>query len=338
MIRIKHHVVGYNRAIGQAFFLNTSLFGAALLISLFLFSRQAFISGVLASLIGYAYSCRYSTPRVLKDTGLIALNGFFLGIAMASLYRESVPYYFCLVMGALLLPLVTKASYEVLQHWKLSPLIVPYILAVWTLWSCHRGIGLELQPTAWPEHIASLPAYHPQWSLVYRLAWAVFESMGRLLFIPDPRFGALVLVLIAAFSPRRAIFFFLGTVIATVMAWYLTQSASAWEYGYFSFCAGLIGLGMASMPEKFSCRTILLFCAVSAVFTVAISRFLGQLQLPVLSTPYVATLWLALLSRTPRVSMSWAPSKRGYAQLLQGPEVSLDQMAHVDQPVPEKAA
>jgi urea transporter len=69
-------------------------------------------------------------------------------------------------------------------------------------------------------------------------------------------------------------------------------------------------LGLASLPERLRSATIILFCALSAVLTLAIHQLFVGPALPVLSVPYVITLWIALLSRGPRVNLSWASEAR----------------------------
>lgn len=322
MNQIKYHVISFLRAISETFFFDNAYFGAGILFLFLLFDRDFFLFGLIAALIGYLYSINYHTPKILKDFGLITINGFFFGIAMASLFQKTPVFYFCLMVGAFGIPLVTKAVFEVVQHWKLSPFVVPYILVVWVIWLSGHGAALELKPERWPDTISYLPSLHPGWFTPIRMVIAVFQSMGRLLFLPNPMFGAGILVLVTVFSPRRGAYFLLGTVVATLVAYVMSAGSASWEYGYFSFSAGLIGLGLASFPEKFTFKTILLFCMLSSILTMAIDQFLNGLHLPTLSVPYVVTLWIAFLSRVPQLSVSWAPARSlvGGPQLLQGPE------------------
>lgn len=296
----------YFENIGQAFFLKNSYFGAALLALFLVFDRHFFICGVAASLICFLYTVASSTPKILKDSGLITLNGFFFGIAMASLFHLTPLAYLCLFLGALSLPLLTKATFEVLQHWKLSPFVFPYILAIWVVWLCGSGAALELRRDLWPEIIATLPPVHPDWPFWQVMGWSTLQGMGRLLFLPDSLFGLSVLALVTVFSPRRAIFFLLGTALASGLASLLSGGTAAWQYGFFSYSAGLVALGLAASPEKLGWKTILLTSAISAILTMAAYSFFGGLKLPVLSLPYIVSMWVALLSRIPRVNLSWA--------------------------------
>jgi urea transporter len=298
----------YLEDIGQSLFLKNAFFGAALLLLFLVFDPHAFIYGVIASLIGYIYTLRNSTPKALKDSGLITLNGFFFGIAMASLFQESPLAYLCLAVGALTIPIATKASFEVLQHWKLSPYVVPYALSIWMIWLCAGCLSLQVRHDLWPEVIATLPPLHSDWPLWHVLLEAAGQSIGRLLFLPNTYFGLTVLALVTLFSPRRGLFLLIGTTIATLLAALVSTDGFAWEYGFFSFCGGLVALALAASPEKISVSTILFFCLLSCFLTIASDQFMRELRLPLLSLPYILTMWLVGLSRVPRVNMSWKRS------------------------------
>jgi urea transporter len=301
MKKMTHHFSEFMKSISQTFFFRQAYFGAGLLLLFLYFSPGLFVSGLAAALVGYVYTVRYPTQKLLRDSGLVTINGFFFGIALASQYRPSPAFYLCLVLGALSIPLLTKAAFEVLQHWKLSPLIISYILAIWV-------ISLCLPARMHPAH-AALPE---EWGWYPRIAVASFRSMGRLLFVDDALFGVSLLGLISLFSPRRGLYFLAGTVIATCTACLMSPS---WEYGEYGYSAGLIGLGLASFPEKHGLRRILLFCAISSILTMAMDQFLKDIAsgqplphaLPLLSLPYVLTLWLARLGQGPRISLSWNP-------------------------------
>jgi urea transporter len=312
MNSLTRHAQEYFKAISQAFFFRNAYFGFAVLVLFLVFDRYSFICGVSGSLVGYVYSVRYSTPKLLRDWGLITINGLFFGIAMASLFQMTPILIVCVVIGALSIPLFTKSCFEVLQHWKLSPVVAPYLFTVWMIWLSGRQLALQLKPMAWPELIATLPSQHPQWSLGLRLCSSTLEGMGRLLFLPNPLFGLALLLLILSFSPRRAIYFLLGTASGTIVSYLMSRNSFAWEYGYFNYSAGLVGLGLASFPQMFASSTILLFCVLSCFMTMAAEQILGLMHLPALSVPYVVTMWFAMLSRIPRVSVSWSTSNTRY--------------------------
>ncbi len=307
MNSIKRHSMAYLRAISQTFFLENALFGALLLTLFLVFRPDLFVSGLAASLAGYVYSVRYSTPTTLRAFGLIPVNGFFFGIAMAALFEPSPEYYLCVLLGALAVPPMTKAVHEILQHWKLSPFIIPYIIVVW-LFSLYASSGLEgLQPNpfALVAEPSALSVYLDSRQYLSFLL-PVLLSTGRLLFLPDATFGLAALALLVAFSPKRGGAFLLGTLLAVALFRIPAAGGSSWQEGTLTFSAGLVGLALASFPEKFRPRTLVLFCVLSSLVTIAAGTLLSRLQLPILSLPYVLTVWLATLSRTPRVSLSWA--------------------------------
>jgi len=307
---LKNHVKLFLKNIGQSFFLNNAYFGAIFLLLLMYFDYHLFIYGLLGSLIAYAYTLRSSTQVILKDSGVITINGFFFGIAMASFFQESPVFLFSFLLGAALMPLVVKATFEVLQHWRMSPLIIPYILVVWLICLCGHGPGMELNPSsAWPNSIHHLASSHLEGEIASRIFQAVCLSMSRVLFVSNMNFGFAIFALITLFSPRRGFYFLSGTLLATLVSYALSADSAIWEHGYFSYSAGLIGLGLASFPENFSWQTIFGFCMFSSFLTIASEHYLDSQGLPTLSLPYVITFWLAQLGRTPRVSLSWAPKK-----------------------------
>ncbi len=309
MKNLKTHARRFLEDISQSFFFQNAYFGLALLSALGLFNLDLFVHALFPALIGYAVSIRTSTPKALKDSGLLTINCFFLGLAMTSLYEKSATFYFCLLLGSLSIPFLTKSAHEILQHWKLSPFIFPYIVAVWTIRLCDHEAKLRVKPiSAFHDTIFRLPRLSPYWVTAVRAFESSCLGVGRILFLPNSFFGLAILALVALFSPRRGIFFLLGMAVATVTAYLMAPASSFFEFSAFTYSAGLVGLGLASFPEKFRWTMILLFCATSTLLTIATKQLLLSQQLPALSFPYVLTLWFALLSRSPRLNLSWASS------------------------------
>jgi urea transporter len=307
---VRLHLKEYFEGIGQALFFKDARFGIGLLaISLF-FQSHLFIYGILASLIGYAYTVRYRTPKALKFMGLMTINSFFFGIALASLFQPSPAFYICLLTGSLALPLVTKAVFEVLQHWKLNPLIAPYILTIWVFYLCadsialHPVLGGDIKTDS---ILLGLLPFDEAWRQILS---SIFFSMSQIFFFHNSDYGLCLLLLISLFSPRRGLHFLVCTTLASLLFYQISAGyLPVAQQGVFSFSAGLVGLGLASMPEKFSLQTILFFSALSLFLTLASEHLLRGFGLPLLSLPYVITFWFALLSRVPRLNVSWAPAE-----------------------------
>lgn len=310
-VNLRQHIKEYFEGLSQVLFFKDAYFGAFLLLISIFFKPQLFLPAMAASLIGYFYSTLYRTPKILKALGLMTINGFFFGLAMANLFQSSLQFYFCLFIGALAIPLVTKACFEVLQHWKLNPLIAPYILTIWVLSLSGDGISLKT------NDIGDL-GYNSQLFQLLQISlpdiWQKFlfslmNGMGQIFFLQNADYGLFLLLLITSFSPRRGFYFLIGTSLSTALFFLLAGHSQAWQMGLLSSCAGLVGLGLASMPEKFSLQTIFLFCLLSLFLTLAIDHLLKGFHLPALSLPYVLTFWFALLSRVPRLNVSWAPAE-----------------------------
>lgn len=295
----------YLENISNVLFFKNSYFGILFLSLAIFFDPHLATSGIFASLVGYYFSQRNRTPKTLRDAGLLTINGFFFGIAMASLFPVSPQYYFLLVVGSLAVPLATLAANEILQHWKLSPFIISYILVVWVLYLSAHAISLETSTTHGASSSPVVMELFASPFLAVRFVTSVFMGMGYLFFLPSPIFGLAILLLITAFSPRRGFYFLIGTVVATLTAFFMAGHDGG-DFQKYTYSAGLIGLGLASWPEKFNYKMILLYCLLSVFVTLAAVQLFSNFDLPVLSLPYVLTIWLALLSRTPRYNLSWA--------------------------------
>lgn len=305
--QLRDRVKEYFENISQTLFFRNALMGFGLVLISILFAPQIFFYGILSSLVGFAYSTLYRTPHILRKTGLMTINGFFFGIALSSLMEPSWTFWIYLILGSLSLPLVTKAFFEVLQHWKLSPLIAPYILAVWILCLCSPS----LMHSGW--HATSTmntflrSSFDSDWTSILV---STFQNLGQIFFFPNSEYGLGLLILVTLFQPRRGFYFLLGTLCAVLVSVALTNQPPFLEpVPFSSYSAGLVGLGLASLSEKFNWKTILLFCAISVFLTMAVTQLLSGLSLPPLSLPFVLTFWFAQLSRMPRVNLGWAPSE-----------------------------
>ncbi len=305
---------GYFNDMAHSFFFKGPGFGAALLFLMACFDFRNTLFGFAASLVGYGYSVRYSTPKLLKEYGLITINCFFFGIAMPRLFQITPAFFLCFALGAMLLPLLTKAAFELLQHWKLSPNFIPYITMTWIVALVGKGGALAFQTLYSPEALSG--KFHFSSNIVVRILVASLHALGDIFFLTNPIFGLCLTLLVVVFSARRAFFFFSGTAIATIISYSLSGGTGVWENGAFSFSAGLVGISLASFPEKFRWHTIYFFCAMSAVLSLAAKQFLASQALPPLCLGYVLTYWIAALSRIPRVNVSWAPRKQARSSSL----------------------
>jgi urea transporter len=309
---MKKNLTIYFEELSQVLFFRNMYFGILFLFVSIALNPNLFLCGFGSSLVGFIYSRLYQVPKNLKYGGLLTINGLFFGIAMASLFAKTPQFYALLAIGAFAIPVATKASYEVLQHWKLSPFIFAYILVVWALFLCAHTFGFQLihENEVLKDSTLALndiSVDESSWGIAGHLIYSVFKGLGRSFFLPNALYGLALFSIVSAFSPRRGIFLLAGTGIATLGAFFLASDPALIEdYAHVSYCAGFVGIGLAASEEKINFSSILLFCLLSLFVTMATEQLLKPIGLPLLSLPYVVTLWFALLSRSPRLNISWA--------------------------------
>jgi urea transporter len=99
----------------------------------------------------------------------------------------------------------------------------------------------------------------------------------------------------------------MGCFVATLGTLFIPLGSAASQNAIaYTYCAGLVGLGLGSFAERFSAKTILLFCLFSFFITLALSQLFAKFNIPILNLPYVITMWIAILSRVPRLNVSWS--------------------------------
>ncbi|MFZ9596382.1 MAG: urea transporter [Bdellovibrionia bacterium] len=314
MTRLKNHTVTFLKTLSQTFFFSHPIFGLLLLMLLSVFDFQLFLFSLISAMLGYLSTVITKTPFVLKEWGLITINSFFFGSAMKTFFLSDPLFYFYLLAGAVLIPVVCKASVEILQHWKISPFVLPYILTTWMLClitPSHEAHSFVAQPTdpritSWiSELMMNFGSDSTLLVAILKISLSAFEGLGRVFFLPNPFFGLSLFLLVSLFRPKLSLFFLGGLLVGSLTSHLLTGGSLDWENGSLNFCSGLIGLGLASYEERFQPTKILGFCSLSSFISIALSHLFRSSELPLLTLPYVLTLWIALLSQIPKLNFSW---------------------------------
>jgi urea transporter len=106
--------------------------------------------------------------------------------------------------------------------------------------------------------------------------------------------GALLVAAAAVFSWRMAVFFVIGVVVGTLVAWILKGIPELLHLGLYGFNSGLMGLALGNFfqPEPLLWLWVVVFAAVAAALTVAMSKWL---PIPFLAAPFILTFWLVWL-------------------------------------------
>lgn len=170
-----------------------------------------------------------------------------------------------------------------------------WLLAPWTQWLRARGLGYFSSPCLfvtwlWLPLIANAPIANAPPCAPAAPTFGVAELLGGMLaglaqtgFASGVPAGALVLIGIAAASPRHALYALTGAALASGEHLLLGAPASSFDAGLLGFNGALTALALAEYGATWMLGGVTLSAIVQAG-----AAYLG---LPALSAPFVAATW-----------------------------------------------
>ncbi|HTY80951.1 MAG TPA: urea transporter [Candidatus Bathyarchaeia archaeon] len=292
MTRVRRAVVRQLASIGQTFFVYNPWVGVAAIVVLAVAAPHLAIAGTIASVFARIVAVSVGAPQAFLDTGLVELNGWYLGLACATFFAVGPGLAVSILLGGALVALMAMAMHRVLAVWEVPLVIGPYVPVFWLLWSA-------LATLAWtrPAALPAMPA--PPDSPLLLVLLGGLRGVGQILFLPNAAAGA-ALAVVASIGDRWLGLAMVGASVAAVGVGYLAGTP-AWqvETGLAGFTAALIA---AAAVRRFA--GIGLPAAVITVLTipfleVAAVRLAGAVGLHALSAPYVGLVWIFSLVHRP---------------------------------------
>ena len=279
--------------IALTFFVDSPRAGAAAVLVLAIAAPHLALSGIAVAIAARLVARRIGASQALLASGLVELNGWFLGLACATFFSLGPGLLFAIVAAGPLVAVMTVVSGRVLATWDVPILVGPYVPAFWLLWN-----GLGVFPWSAPAQLPSPPM--PELPAVAAMVVAGLRGVGQIFFCPDALVG-LGLALAASLADRRLGPLMVASSVCSVAigqlagapAWQVQQGLAGFTPAMVAAAAlcGFVGLG----------RTAVLVSIVAAPFLEAAAlRIGGAVGLPALSLTYVGLVWLFALLRPVR--------------------------------------
>ena len=292
MRQTRRAVVRQLASIGQTFFVYNAWVGLAAILVLAVAAPHLAIAGTIASVIARIVAVRVGALPTFLDTGLVELNGWYLGLACATFFAVGPGLAVAVLLGSVLVVLTAIAMHRVLAAWDIPLVIGPYMPTFWLTWSA-------LTTFAWGK-VAVLPAVPPAPdSPLLLVLLGGLRGVGQILFLPNAAAG-LALAAVASMADRWLGLAMVAASVAAVGVGHVAGTP-AWqvETGLAGFTAALIA---AAAVRRFA--GIGMMAAVITVLTipfleVAAVRLAGVLGVHALSAPYVGLVWLFSLVHRP---------------------------------------
>jgi urea transporter len=292
--------------ISATFFVANPWVGVGLLTLLAVVDWRAALLGGLASAITHWFGSAFAPNVQLLESGLLGLNGFFVGIACDYFFNVQVAFAAAFA-GSLIAAVSTIALHRLLAVWQLPILVLPFVATSWLLY----GIGFHQfhwQRAASPVHI-NFAALETFGSIGVLLSGA-FIGLGQILFQPNAWVGILVLGVIASANWRLALLAFAGSFAGSAIALALNAPTLSIESGFFGFGPAMATIGAFSAVRALENQLTLKWtivataCGLGALLDHGLAPILGALALPGLSLPYILAVWVTQLTQ-PVAATPW---------------------------------
>jgi urea transporter len=317
-------------AISQTFFVASPWTGLAALGVLAVAAPRLAAAALLTSILARWTAARVGAAQAFRATGLVELNGWFLGLACGTFFEVGPGLMVAILIGGPLVAAASIAMQRVLAVWDVPLLVGPYVPAFWLLWSAMASLP-------W-SGVAALPTVPPApESPVLLILLGGLRGVGQIFFVPYAWVG-LALALAASIRDWRIGPAMLAASIGAVGIGYLAGTPR-WQVDY-----GLAGFAPAMVAAAALCRfaglgwiAVGIAVATSALFEAATIRLAAVAGLYALSTTYIAFVWVFVLVRPVRQA---AAARSGWSMRPQaaafenGWFASLDANAHTPPKVP----
>jgi urea transporter len=127
-----------------------------------------------------------------------------------------------------------------------------------------------------------------------RLGRQVLRGFSQCAFQANEIAGILFVIAVAVFNWRMAAFYVVAVIVGTLAARLLQGIGDLLDLGLYGFNSGLIGLALGNFfqPEPSVWLWVVVFAAVAAALTVAMSKWV---PIPFLAAPFILTFWLVFM-------------------------------------------
>jgi urea transporter len=293
-------------AIGQTFFVESPRVGCVAFLVLAVAAPRLALSGLAVSIVARLVAERAGAPRDFLVTGLVELNGWFLGLACATFFAPGAGFAAALVVGGPLVAAAAIVMRRLLATWDLPLFVGPYVPAFWLLFA-----ALSVFPWAHPDVLSIAPSAPPT-APILLIVLGGLRGIGEIFFVADARVGLGLAVALSLYDRRLGISM-IGASIAAVAVGYLSD-APAWqvEAGLAGFTPALMAVaalrGFAGIG-----RTAVVVAIVAGAFVEAGTlRLTGAFGLHALSSSYLLFVWGFALLRPVRDA---AADRRGWSSI-----------------------
>lgn len=262
--------------------------GRGIALIMLLFAPAKLIWGVAGIFLCQACSFFLSRNRVLNSTKIFEMNGWFLGLALAS-FEIALPTKVIALCGlAPVCALAVVVIDRALKAWDLPVIVLPYCVTFWFL----QLLGHN-NPAIAPQLMASsLP--HSSGPLM-DIATGSLRGFSQIFYSNDLGFALALTGLLAILRRQQVGILLLSAIAPTILSYIVSGSSHFVVGGLTSFSGILMTEAYLSGSLKANKYQYLLIILASGLVELISLRMAQRLGLFALSVSYIICMWTAKL-------------------------------------------
>ncbi|GJI93438.1 transporter [Duganella caerulea] len=264
-------------AVGQIYFQNSPVFGAVLLLCLFLSGPPLALGCVLGVACASLAARAFKLPEERRHNGLYGFNGALAGVGLCAVYQLDGPLLLMVAGAGALTAALTCAA----ERARIPPLTLPFVLTMWLAGAAAQSVGLQ----------ESMPAPGGCGTTVVSY---LFCSVGQAAFIGGAPLGMLLWAALARRHWHQAMWGLSGALFSWLA---ITLANQLWPGACIetqSTGAGINStLVMLALGAR-ECRWLSRLSAAGVSITLSIG--LGAADIHYFTLPFILTIWIVLLA------------------------------------------
>jgi urea transporter len=270
------------------------------------------LAGMVTSILARITAERVGAASSFLATGLVELNGWFLGLACATFFAVGPGLAAAVLLGGPLAAALSIVMQRLLATWDVPLLVGPYVPSFWLLWS-----ALAVFPWAKQAVLPVVPVLPASLATPWLLVGlGGLRGVGQIFFLPNAGLG-IALALAVSIADWRLGPAMVGASVASVAIAHVA-GAPAWqvELGLAGFTPALVAVAALRGFAGLGAGSVAVAVIAAPFVESASLRLASSVGLHALSASYIALVWTFAVLRPVRTAES---ARAGWSAARPGP-------------------
>lgn len=289
-----------SRGIGQVMLQENALAGVLFLAAVAVSSPSAAVAMLLGAACGTATAGALRIEPARVSSGLHGFNGALAGIALTTFLPNTSSTWLLVVAGAAATVPVMRMGEALLGRIGVPVLTAPFLVVTFTVLFIHPQYG-ELSGTAGAVHAIGFPS----------ALKAALLGLSQVFLQESIAVGVIIAIGLFAASRGAMISAIVGSVMGLATGYMMGAADSDLAAGLLGFNGALVAVALAGSFSLSTLGRFVLIAAASsfsAVFQLLAGHSFAAAGIPILTFPFVATVWIFVFAGNAVRRLFWRES------------------------------